>query len=110
MVYPPWPERERLQDRVLRAGAAKALRAFVRYRATILVDGLPKSQIQPFGRELRHLHIKVRKVRGVRKEESDALLRLADALAGFVRAALLGRRDMSRLLNRAKRNGYVREI
>lgn len=80
------------------------------YRATIFIDGLPKSQLQWVGSELRHLHIKTRKVRGVRKEESSALIRLADALCGFVRAALAGRNELTRVLRQAKQDGYVREL
>ena len=80
------------------------------YKAVILVDGLRKSQTRWFGAELRHLHIRTEKVRGVRKEEAEPLMRLADAIAGFVRAAISGDKTMHRVLERAKRQGYIREL
>jgi len=49
-------------------------------------------------------------VRGIRKEESDAILRLADALAGFVREALAGEVKMGTLLAKGKKSGYVKEV
>jgi uncharacterized protein DUF3800 len=54
------------------------------YKATVVVDGLSRTDVPRFARGLRALHIAVHKVRGT-KDESDALIRLADALAGFVR-------------------------
>jgi hypothetical protein len=78
--------------------------------ATILVDGLPKSQTRWFGKELRKLQIRTRKVRGVRKEEADALIRLADALCGFTRAAISGRQEFIGLLEKAEREGYIRRL
>ena len=91
---------------------ARAITAYVErdYKAVVFVDGLRKSQTQWFGTELRHLRIRTEKVRGVRKEESDALMRLADAIAGFVRAALSGQEEMAALLKRAKAGGYLREL
>ncbi|MEK7787566.1 MAG: hypothetical protein AAB658_19350 [Chloroflexota bacterium] len=49
-------------------------------------------------------------MRGVRDEESNALIRLADALCGFTRAALSGREDLAQLLKQAKEQGYVKEL
>ncbi len=37
-------------------------------------------------------------------------MRLADAVAGFVRAALAGHEEMERLLKSGKRRGYINEI
>ena len=51
------------------------------------MDGLARSERQHFARRLRQQSIVVDKVRGV-KDESDALIRLADAIAGFVRHSL----------------------
>lgn len=91
---------------------ARAITAYAvgEYKATILVDGLPKSQTRWFGKELRKLQIRTRKVRGVRKEEADALIRLADALCGFTRAAISGRQEFIGLLEKAEREGYIRRL
>ena len=59
------------------------------YKATVVVDGLRYPEAVQFAASLRHLRISVRKVRGMR-DESDPLLRLADAIAGFVRDYLEG--------------------
>lgn len=80
------------------------------YKATVLIDGLPRSQQRWVGSELRHLRIQVRKVRGARKDENDALIRLADAICGFVRAGIEGNEEMRELYERAKQNGFLREL
>lgn len=79
-------------------------------RVTVFVDGLPKSQVKWFGTELRRRQVAVKKVRGVRREESSSLMRLADALCGFVRAAITGRSDLEEMLIRAKDEGIVKEL
>jgi len=79
-------------------------------QATVYVDGLPKARIRWFGVELRRLSIRTRKVAGIRREESDPLMRLADACCGFVRLALSAEQpDVTRLFKRAKDEGYLRE-
>ncbi len=80
------------------------------YRATVFIDGLPRTHIHQVGTELRRLQISTRKVRGVRDEQANALIRLADALCGFVRAALSGREDLSLLLKQAKEQAYLRKL
>jgi hypothetical protein len=79
-------------------------------RILVFVNGLPKSKVKWFGTELRHLNVPVKKVRGVRREESSSLMRLADALCGFVRAALTGRADLEALLAQAREQGVIIEL
>ncbi|MDH3603453.1 MAG: DUF3800 domain-containing protein [Candidatus Tectomicrobia bacterium] len=61
--------------------------------ATILIDGLPRNLRHRSAASLRwqlpQESVRVEKVRGL-NEQSDALMRLADALAGLVRHAMLG--------------------
>jgi hypothetical protein len=79
--------------------------------AVVYVDGLPKSRLRWFGVELRRLSIRTDKIVGVRREEADALIRLADACCGFVRAALLVQQpDMIALFKKAKATGHLTEI
>jgi hypothetical protein len=74
---------------------------------TVYVDGLPKSRLRWFGTELRHLSVRNSKVVGVRREEADSLMCLADALAGFVRLASSGRNpEAAALLELAQKEGY----
>jgi hypothetical protein len=79
--------------------------------AVVYVDGLPKSRLRWFGVELRRLSIRTDKIVGVRREEADALIRLADACCGFVRAALLTQQpDMTALFEKAKASGHLTEV
>ena len=95
---------------VLTTARAITEKASDEYKATIFVDGLQRSQIKWFGRELRHLSIRTKKVRGVRRDETEPLIRLADALCGFVRAAESGRGEVTTLLNKARTEGIVKEL
>ncbi len=58
--------RDYLPRTVLTTARAILADASKDYKATVFVDGLPKSRIKWFGTELRHLYIKTDKVRGVR--------------------------------------------
>jgi len=59
------------------------------YRAVILIDGLGRHERRIVGRGLRVRHIRTEKIRGLR-DESDEFIRVADAVAGFIRDALEG--------------------
>lgn len=80
------------------------------YKATILVDGLPKSQTRKFGARLRRLGVQTRKVRGIRKEEADALLRLADAICGLVRSSQRGKSNLAGLLEQALEAEIIKKL
>jgi hypothetical protein len=80
------------------------------YQAIVLIDALPPTQVRIVSSLLRRAGVSTRKVRGVRREESDALIRLADALCGFVRAAFEGQAKMRVLFERAMRRGILRDV
>jgi hypothetical protein len=73
------------------------------------VDGLDKQAARQFEKGLRGLKIKVRKVRGLR-EESDQLMRLADAVAGFIRDVLESQAYAQELYREAISKGVIREV
>ena len=77
--------------------------------STIIVDGLGRTERSRFAAGLRHLGIVVRKVREAR-DEADELIRLADAVAGFVRDSLEGSPLMRPLFDEAVRRGMIREV
>lgn len=79
------------------------------YKATILIDGLTRSQEQTMARSLRQRGIRLRKLRGAR-DESNALIRLTDSICGLVAAALGGQPIMKRLYDRALESGFLRDI
>jgi hypothetical protein len=60
------------------------------YKVTVTVDGLSKTMAKKMGSEFRKLGIKTRKVVG-KKDESSAIIRLADAIAGLEREVHEGR-------------------
>jgi len=57
------------------------------YKVTVFVDGLKKKEIEVFSRGLKDLKIRTRKIRGIKKDENDAFIRLVDAICGLVRDA-----------------------
>jgi hypothetical protein len=79
------------------------------YAATFLVDGLRRTEQHRFASGLRKLRVSVRKMRGV-SDENDAFIRLADALAGFVRDSRAGGRRLAPLYAEAIKKGAIREI
>lgn len=54
------------------------------YTATVIIDGLNDKEREKVGNDLKKLKIKYRKIRGM-KDEKSIFLRLADAMAGFLR-------------------------
>jgi hypothetical protein len=80
------------------------------YKANIYIDGLPVSTWGRFGQSLRSSGIKIKKIRGIRKEENDALTRLADAVCGLVRGSIEGQEKMMDLFEKAKRRGFLTEL
>jgi hypothetical protein len=79
------------------------------YKATILIDGLPRALERAVGLQLRRSGIHAKKVRGL-KDENDALIRLADAVCGLVRGAAEGQPAMRALLERGTQTGVLRDL
>lgn len=77
------------------------------YKATIFIDGFRKREIEMFIQGLKDLRIKRRKVRGIRKEESSSLVRLADMLCGLARDASVDNKWASHTLNKLKKRGII---
>jgi hypothetical protein len=75
----------------------------------VIVDGLRGQDVDRFKRSLRQLHVNVRKVRGAR-DESEPIIRLADAVAGFVRDFLEGQNYATKLYEKAIREGIFQEL
>lgn len=57
------------------------------YKVTVFVDGFKKKEIDTFSKGLKDLKIRTRKIRGVKKDENNAFIRLVDAICGLVRDA-----------------------
>lgn len=78
------------------------------YKAIVVIDGLQKSKYPRYAAGLRGLNIKTRKVKGIR-DEADEFIRLADAIAGFVRDYANGVRWVKPFFNEAVKKGFVKE-
>jgi hypothetical protein len=77
--------------------------------ATVVVDGLRGRDVNRFKTRLRGSGVNVRKVRGAR-DESEPIVRLADAVAGFVRDFLEGQAYAAKLYEKAIRDGIFCEL
>ncbi len=80
------------------------------YKAIVLIDALPPAQVHLVSNLLRRSGVSTKKVRGVKEDESNALIRLADAICGFVRSAHESQPEMRDLFERAKRRGVIRDL
>lgn len=78
-------------------------------RAMVLVDALSREGRREIGVLLRRRTARA-DVRGVSKDENSSLIRLADAIAGFVRDALEGGAEESHLWRWALREGRLRDV
>ena len=90
---------------------AKAINAHTQesYAATVYIDGLQRTEEHRFARGLRKLRISARKVRGM-KDEGDVFIRLADAIAGFVRDGLNNDDEIGLLCKRALKEKRIQEV
>lgn len=80
------------------------------YKAVLLIDALPIAQAGRMGALLRHMGVTTKKVRGVRDEESNALIRLADAICGLVRDGTEEKGEMQRVFLQAIERGALIEL
>jgi Protein of unknown function (DUF3800) len=78
------------------------------YDATVYVDGLTKHDRKYFTKGLRKLQVKTDLARGL-TDEADEFIRLADAIAGFVRDGTEGEKTMKPLYKKALQRGVIRE-
>ena len=82
-----------------------------RFTTLVYVDGLKKTNRLKYGSELRKLAVPTRKVQGVARDENNALVRLADALAGFISDALVGKEtEIVTLFESARKRGRLVEV
>jgi hypothetical protein len=79
-------------------------------KVKIFIDALPKSLERPIILDLRRSGANVEKVRGVARDENEALIRLADALCGLVRGAVDGHPDLQELLDWGIRTGMILDL
>jgi len=80
------------------------------YKVTVFIDGLKKKEIEAFSRGLRDLKIKTRKIRGVKKDENNAFIRLVDAICGLVRDMNDGNEWAKKTVEKMRNKKYITEL
>jgi hypothetical protein len=80
------------------------------YRARVFIDGFKRKELEIFRRGLRALKVKARQIRGVKKDENDAFIRLVDAICGLVRDAKEDNEWARGILSKLKKNKIVTEL
>lgn len=78
-------------------------------RAVVLIDGLEKNLRRKVKTLVRDELITVDKIRGMR-DESDEFIRLADSVAGLIRAHLESERFATPLFQIATKRGIITEV
>lgn len=79
------------------------------YLATIYVDGIDKKKAAKLTNALRLRNIDLKYVRSVR-DESEPMIRLADRWAGCVRESIEGQEIKTKILSKAEKDQYIKNI
>ena len=77
-------------------------------RVVVFIDGEQKRPAVVIGAILRAMRIRVEHVRTIRREETSALSRLADAICGLI-SDVSHNNDAQKLFEKAKRNGAMQD-
>lgn len=80
------------------------------YKVTVFVDGFKKKELDIFSRGLRDLKIRTKKIRGVKKDENNAFIRLVDAICGLVRDSQDKNEWADKALQKLKTKKLVSEL
>jgi hypothetical protein len=93
------------------ATTAQAIAAHAQkpYKATIIIDGLQKPLYRVYAAGLRKHDVLTENIKGA-DDKKDPLVRLADALCGFVRDAIEGKKNLQKPFKKAVDEGYIIEI
>jgi hypothetical protein len=78
------------------------------YKANIYIDALAKDKRAPYRKALHQIGIRTGEIKGIARDESSALIRLADALAGAIRDSYETEHfKIAELITIAKRRGQI---
>jgi hypothetical protein len=93
--------------------ALQAIKHYKQHKFVICVDGLGEKDQRYFGAQIHKLGIPSRRVRGIKKDESNALIRLADSICGFVRDVLEEKKtekELKAIYRKALRESRLKEV
>jgi hypothetical protein len=79
------------------------------YAAVLYVDGIDKTIARKLTNILRTRGIRLGLVKS-RRDESEAIIRLADMWAGCIRGALLGGMESKNMLDSAQAKGHIKNV
>lgn len=88
---------------------AKTLRHKRADAFTIYIDGYREAELTHFKRQLRPSVKVPTQIRGVKRDENNAFIRLVDAICGLVRDAQEGDKQAKEAVQKLKRRGIVRQ-
>ena len=71
--------------------SVQSIKGFKNHKFIISVDALGEKDRRYYGSELHKLGVPSRQVKGVKRETSNSLIRLADSVCGFIRDAIEGK-------------------
>lgn len=82
------------------------------YKTSVYIDGLAKSKRHFYAKELRNLGVRTQKIKGVMKDENNSLIRLADAISGWIRDVIEQNidDDLSKVYRKGIKNKVLVEI
>ncbi len=93
---------------------AKSINNIEDYRKhtfNIYVDGLSKKDEKYYGSQLHHLGIHTKKIKGVKKDENNPMIRLADSICGFVRDVIEeGTEELEIIFDKAVKDKVLIEV
>lgn len=93
------------------AKSINALKDYKEHTFNIYVDGLSKKDERYYGSQLHHLGIHTKKVKGVKKDENNPMIRLADSACGFVRDVIEGSTEESeKIFHKAVKDKVLVEV
>lgn len=79
------------------------------YTVKILIDGLSRREMEKVRKELKKLAIRYKKIRGA-KDEQNVFIRLADAMAGFLRDYTEKKNYTDLIVNKLKETKIIMEV
>lgn len=91
------------------ATAVNAIKTKEKIKASVFIDGLGRKEILIVKTGLRRIGLRAEKVRGVR-DESNAIIRLADAIAGLVRKKVEGVKYAEKLYRVGIKKGILKPL
>jgi hypothetical protein len=89
--------------------SVKVVTADEDYFVSVIIDGLTKKDTEKVRIILKDMKIKYKNIRGM-KDEQNIFLRLADALAGFIRDYLEGDKYAQVFFDDFVKSGLLQEV